>query len=107
MTYNAFLKKTDLILPHVPDWAEPSWHLYVVQSSMRDLLQAQLERENIGTLIHYPIPPHMQKAYGMLQLRPDDLLLSQRLANQVLSLPIGPQLEDCDVRNIIQTIEKF
>lgn len=107
MTYNAFLKKTDLILPHVPDWAEPSWHLYVVQSSMRDLLQAQLERENIGTLIHYPIPPHMQKAYGMLQLRPDDLLLSQTLANQVLSLPIGPQLEDCDVRNIIQTIEKF
>lgn len=107
MTYNAFLKKNDLILPHVPDWAEPSWHLYVVQSSMRDLLQAQLERENIGTLIHYPIPPHMQKAYGMLQLRPDDLLLSQTLANQVLSLPIGPQLEDCDVRNIIQTIEKF
>jgi dTDP-4-amino-4,6-dideoxygalactose transaminase len=55
-----------LTLPYVADWAEPVWHLYVVQHPQRDALQRQLDAAyGIGTLIHYPIPPHLQQAYAV------------------------------------------
>ena len=81
-----------LILPHVPDWAEPVWHLYVVRTTDRETLQARLTKAGIGTLIHYPIPPHMQAAYAGLGIAPDALPLARDLAGDVLSLPMGPQL---------------
>ncbi|WP_206027293.1 DegT/DnrJ/EryC1/StrS family aminotransferase [Tritonibacter mobilis] len=65
-TYLEGLKDSGLILPHVPEWAAPVWHLFVVRSTVREELQAQLAQADIGTLIHYPIPPHMQGAYADL-----------------------------------------
>ena len=62
--YTAALRDAGLILPAVPAWAEPIWHLYVVQHPQRDRLQKFLRRGGIGTLIHYPIPPHLQQAYA-------------------------------------------
>jgi dTDP-4-amino-4,6-dideoxygalactose transaminase len=64
--YTKGLEDSGLILPHVPDWADPVWHLYVVRSTERDALQQRLGEAGIGTLIHYPIPPHMQAAYAGL-----------------------------------------
>lgn len=87
------LQDKGLTLPHVPDWAEPAWHLYVVRSANRDALQKRLADAGIGTLIHYPIPPHKQKAYADLQLAPDALPIASQLADEVLSLPMGPHLE--------------
>ncbi|MRU15682.1 DegT/DnrJ/EryC1/StrS family aminotransferase [Roseovarius sp. A21] len=98
--YAEGLTNSDLILPHVPDWAEPVWHLYVVRSSERDALRARLTGAGIETLIHYPIPPHMQEAYAGLGIAPDALPLARNMAQDVLSLPIGPQLgldEACSV----------
>ncbi|PHQ98800.1 MAG: erythromycin biosynthesis sensory transduction protein eryC1 [Marinosulfonomonas sp.] len=91
--YRAGLAHTDLILPHVPDWAEPAWHLFVVRSAGRDALQARMTAAGIGTLIHYPIPPHMQQAYGEAAFLPDDFPIARQLAGEVLSLPIGPQFD--------------
>jgi len=91
--YTEGLKQAGLILPHVPDWAEPVWHLYVVRTPDREALQARLSKAGIGTLIHYPIPPHMQAAYAELGIAPDALPLARDLAGEVLSLPMGPQLE--------------
>ncbi len=91
--YTEGLKESDLILPHVPDWAEPVWHLYVVCTPERDALQARMTEANIGTLIHYPIPPHMQAAYSRLGIAPQALPLARDLAGKVLSLPMGPQLD--------------
>src|SRR5205814_1902340 len=54
----------ELTLPFVPDWAEPVWHLFVVRHSQRDQLQQQLTEAGIGTLIHYPVPPHLSGAYA-------------------------------------------
>lgn len=99
--YAEGLVGTDLSLPHVPAWAEPAWHLYVVRTSGRDALQARLAEAGIGTLIHYPIPPHMQAAYAGLGIAPEVLPLARQLAGEVVSLPIGPQLDLGDVRNII------
>jgi dTDP-4-amino-4,6-dideoxygalactose transaminase len=90
--YSDALVDSDLVLPHVPEWAEPVWHLYVVRSPERDALQNRLASAHVGTLIHYPIPPHMQGAYANLGLAPDALPLAKQLASEVLSLPMGPQL---------------
>jgi dTDP-4-amino-4,6-dideoxygalactose transaminase len=90
--YSDGLKSSGLILPHVPDWAEPAWHLYVVRSLEREVLQARLKKADIGTLIHYPIPPHMQEAYAELNIASEALPLAKQLAGEVLSLPFGPQM---------------
>lgn len=90
--YNETLADCGLVLPYVPNWAESAWHLYVVRSSTRDALQEQLTKSGVGTLIHYPIPPHMQAAYANLNIAPEALPLARQLADEVLSLPIGPHL---------------
>jgi len=91
--YGAALAGTGLILPAVPDWAEPVWHLYVVRSGDRDGLQARLAEAGVQTQIHYPIPPHMQAAYADAGLAPEALPLARAMAAEALSLPIGPQLD--------------
>jgi dTDP-4-amino-4,6-dideoxygalactose transaminase len=98
--YAEALAGAGLTLPHVPDWAEPAWHLYVVRSQNRDALQARLQEAGVGTLIHYPIPPHMQAAYAGMGLAPDTLPLARQLAGEVLSLPIGPHLAPGDTRAV-------
>jgi len=98
------LAGSGLTLPHVPDWAEPAWHLYVVRSPERDALQAQLHEAGVGTLIHYPIPPHMQTAYAGLGMAPEALPLARRLADEVLSLPMGPHLTPQDMRKVIHSV---
>lgn len=102
--YAEGLRDTGLILPHVPDWAEPAWHLYVLRSPDRDGLQKRLTDAGVGTLIHYPIPPHMQAAYADLGLAPDALPLARDLAGEVLSLPMGPQLAMVDAARVIDAV---
>lgn len=82
----------DLILPTVPDYVDPCWHLFVVRSQSRDAFQKILAENSIGTLIHYPIPPHRQSAYGNLGFKSGSFPLAERLADEVLSLPMYPQL---------------
>lgn len=88
--YSRELAATDLILPRVPEWADPVWHLYVVQSSKRDQLQADLKDHGVDTLIHYPIPPHLQQAYRELGYKKGSFPVAERMADQLLSLPMGP-----------------
>ena len=102
--YAEGLRDSGLILPHVPDWADPAWHLYVVRSPGRDALQKKLAEANVGTLIHYPIPPHMQQGYGDLGLAPDALPLARKLASEVLSLPMGPQMSIEDANQVAAAI---
>jgi dTDP-3-amino-3,4,6-trideoxy-alpha-D-glucose transaminase len=81
-----------LALPRPPQWAEPVWHLYVVRTDRRAAVVAALEKAGIGSLIHYPIPPHLQQAYADLGQGAGTYPLAERLAETVLSLPIGPHL---------------
>lgn len=99
--YATELAETDLVLPHVPDWVEPVWHLFVVRTAERDKLQKQLTDAGVGTLIHYPIPPHLQQAYTSLQLSKYDLPVATYLAAEVLSLPVGPHLSHADAQRVI------
>jgi dTDP-4-amino-4,6-dideoxygalactose transaminase len=86
-----------LILPYVPTYADPVWHLFVVSHSNRDRLQKKLTEAGIGTMIHYPIPPHMQSAYEVTSRLTVPLPFATEMSNKFLSLPIGPHLDadDC------------
>ena len=78
----------------MPAWADPVWHLYVVATAQRRRLTEALDHAGIGWLIHYPIPPHLQDAYADLGLKRGALPIAERLAEQVLSLPIGPHMTE-------------
>jgi dTDP-4-amino-4,6-dideoxygalactose transaminase len=104
-SYTKGLAQSDVILPHVPDWAEPAWHVYVVRTSDREALQDRMTEAGIGTLIHYPIPPHMQAAYSGMGISPEALPLACDLASEVLSLPMGPQLSLDQVQNIVNALK--
>ena len=103
--YTAGLKETGLTIPVVPAWAGPIWHLYVVQHPHRDLLQQALGEAGIGTLIHYPVPPHLQQAYANAGFTRGQFPIAERMAKQVLSLPLGPHLQDADVETVIATLQ--
>ena len=103
--YTVGMAQSDVILPHVPDWAEPAWHLYVVRTYDREALQDRMTEAGIGTLIHYPIPPHMQKAYTDMEIMPEALPMARDLASEVLSLPMGPQLSLDQVQNIVNALK--
>lgn len=96
---------SQLILPTVPSWADPVWHLFVIRHPRRDSLQQHLTEQGVQTIIHYPIPPHLSGAYGSFNDR--ELPLAARLGSEVLSLPIGPHMETIGVRIVTEEITKF
>lgn len=102
--YGEALNDSGLILPFTPEEVDPSWHLYVVRSADRNGLQRRLTAAGIGTLIHYPIPPHMQAAYAELALEPEALPLAQQFAGEVISLPMGPHLTMSSAREVVRAI---
>lgn len=105
--YKGALQGTGLTLPYVPDWAEPVYHLFVVRSKQRDSLRQRLEDVGIHTLIHYPVPPHLQRAYSELGFREESFPISERIHREVLSLPIGPQMTSLQVQFVSQAINTF
>ena len=90
--YTEQLQDAGLVLPHTPGWVESAWHLYVVRCADRAAIVKKLTDAGIGSLIHYPIPPHMQKAYQGLNIAPEEQPLACQLAREVLSLPLGPHM---------------
>jgi dTDP-4-amino-4,6-dideoxygalactose transaminase len=105
--YLKALGNSNLILPHVPQWADPVWHLFVVRSQQRDALQTSLLLQGIGTMIHYPIPPHLQPAYAELGYRQGDFSIAEAVHQEALSLPIGPHLPAKDVGLIIEQFQQI
>jgi dTDP-4-amino-4,6-dideoxygalactose transaminase len=91
-----------LVLPFVPEWAEPVWHLFVVRHANRDGLQQALTEAGIGTLIHYPVPPHLSGAYADGNWRPGAFPVAEALATSVLSLPMGPHLREDQADQVVR-----
>jgi dTDP-4-amino-4,6-dideoxygalactose transaminase len=94
----------DLILPLVPDWAEPVWHLFVIRHPRRDELQQKLTAAGIGTLIHYPVPAHLSGAYADAGWKRGHFPLAENSADTVLSLPIGPHITEEQTGIVIEAI---
>ncbi|MGZ3814150.1 MAG: DegT/DnrJ/EryC1/StrS family aminotransferase [Mucilaginibacter sp.] len=100
------LLDSPLQLPVVANWADPVWHLFVVRYSRRDNLLKQLLDAGIGTMIHYPIPPHLQAAYAELGFAEGAFPITERIHREVLSLPIGPHLAQSQLQKIIGQIRE-
>lgn len=90
--YLHLLSGPDLVLPVVPEWAEPAWHLFVVRHSKRDAIVKGLSDAGVSVLIHYPVTPQQQQAYALMGHRNVGYPIAESLANQIMSLPIGPQM---------------
>lgn len=101
------LAETSLILPKVPDWADPVWHLFVVRHPDRDRLMAALRERGIETLIHYPIPPHLQGAFADLGLGAGSFPITEQIAKEAFSLPIGPHLSREDAACVIAALKEL
>jgi dTDP-3-amino-3,4,6-trideoxy-alpha-D-glucose transaminase len=97
----------DLTLPHVPAWADPVWHLFVIRTARREALQAHLAAHGVGTQIHYPIPPHLSHAYQDAGWKRGDFPLAEKFADEVLSLPIGPHHTADQIDYVCTTIRDF
>ena len=94
-------------LPREMSYGEAVYHLYVVQSPRRDELIAHLKARGIGTMIQYPHTIHLQPAYANLGYREDSLPVSERLAREIVSLPLYPELSLDDVRLVAQVVNEF
>jgi dTDP-4-amino-4,6-dideoxygalactose transaminase len=103
---------SQLTLPVVPSWAEPVWHLFVIRHPERAALQRYLAAAGVGTLIHYPIPPHLSGAYASdvaqrVNKEGRSLPIAEQLAATVVSLPIGPHIAKTEQAYIIDAVKAF
>jgi dTDP-4-amino-4,6-dideoxygalactose transaminase len=97
----------NVVVPYEPDWSRAVYHLYVIRTQNRDALQSFLSQRNISTGLHYPIPLHQQKAYAAAKIRNGSLPVSERTAQEILSLPIFPGLADDQQKQVVERIREF
>lgn len=106
--YDEALRKIgDLALPTVANGATHVYHIYIVRTTQRDALQKYLGENGIGTLIHYPVPPHLQKAYQHLGFRKGDFPLAEEIADTCLSLPLWPGMKEEEIHFIAEKIKSY
>ena len=106
--YNQYLANcSNIKLPFVSEHAKHVYHLYVILSDRRDELQSYLQLQGISTLIHYPIPPHLQLAYKELKYKEGDFPIAENMAIKCLSLPNYPGISDAQIQEVSNAIIKF
>lgn len=103
--YSKLLAGAGVNLPVIPEFFEPVWHLYVIRSKQRDALKAHLDQHGVSTVIHYPIPPHRQACYQVFQKH--NLPIAEKLADEVLSLPMFSALETREIKYTANAVLSF
>jgi len=102
--YNQLLAGSGLERPREMPWARHVYHIYTLRTNGRDALRAALEKEGIQTAIHYPVPVHLQPAYADLGYARLSLPESEKAADQVLSLPLYPEMTDDQVERVSEAL---
>ncbi|MDF2450177.1 MAG: aminotransferase [Bacteroidota bacterium] len=106
--YNNLLNNNrEIILPKIATKSTSVYHLYVIRTQKRDELQAYLTERGIGTVIHYPVPPHLQEAFSDLGYEKGDFPIAEEIAGTCLSLPLYPGLKEEEIEFICLTIKQF
>ncbi|HID87251.1 MAG TPA: DegT/DnrJ/EryC1/StrS family aminotransferase [Anaerolineae bacterium] len=105
--YDELLAGSGVVTPAEQPYAHHVYHLYVIRTPQRDALRAYLLEAGVGTSVHYPLPTHLQEAYRDLGLGPGSLPVTERAANEVLSLPMFPELTEEEQEEICQAIARF
>ena len=106
--YNERLAANERVTtPYVAPWAEPVFHLYVVRVPQRDRVLAGLREKGIDAGIHYPVPLHLQPAYRYLGYEEGAFPVTERVAKEILSLPIFPEMTESQVDQVVETLESI
>jgi len=103
--YHQGLAGLNLLLPRVLDACVPVWHLYCVRHPQRDALRATLAERGVETLIHYPVPPHLQPAYADQGFRKGQYPIAERMSEELISLPIDPLMRDMEVAMVVDAVK--
>lgn len=101
------LGQEDFILPFVPEWADPVWHLFVMRSDKRDKLRSYLENAEIGTMIHYPVPPYLQSAYSEFLHYKTQFPITEKIHREVISLPNHEMMTKDQINTVIENVLLF
>ncbi len=104
---NSLTDSRNVILPYVPEWASPVWHVFPIRHSKRDDLQKYLKSKDVDTLIHYPIPPHLSGAYAEMEISKGALPIAEDIASTELSIPMGPHLGLDDAEYVVDLIKEY
>lgn len=99
------INNNNIVLPKAENWNSHVFHLFVIRSLKRDMLAKHLLNNNIESLIHYPIPPHKQRAY--LEWNCKQLPITEAIHNEVLSLPINQVMSEEDIVKVVKSINSF
>lgn len=102
--YRRYLNPDYYILPVVPEWAEPIWHVFVIRSPQRDNVLKHMRDNGMSGMIHYPVPPHLQPAYAELNIRAGSYPISERIHQEVLSIPMWPQMSLQEQDRVIEIL---
>jgi dTDP-4-amino-4,6-dideoxygalactose transaminase len=97
----------EIVCPSVKEPVRHVYHLYVIRTKKRDSLQAFLKDNGVGTLIHYPIPIHLQNAYKRLGYQRGDLPLTEQCSEEILSLPFFPEITESEIGEVAGKIQSF
>ena len=101
------LRNEKIMLPKIRDGATHIWHQFVIRSKQRDELMKYLDEKGIGTIIHYPIPPHLSEAYSYLGMKTGSLPLTELCANEVLSIPLYNGMTEEEQSFVIDALNSF
>jgi len=99
--------KDSVVIPVEAPWTKGVYHLYVIRVQDREALQSALAEAGVGTGIHYPIPLHLQKAYLNLGYKKGDFPVTERVASEIVSLPMYPQLQREQLREVAKRVTEF
>jgi dTDP-4-amino-4,6-dideoxygalactose transaminase len=102
--YTRELEGCGVELPREQAYARAVFHLFVIRHPRRDALMAALQQRGVGTLIHYPIPLHLQPAFASLGGKPGDHPVAERASAEILSLPLYPELTDDQARAVVEAV---
>jgi len=97
----------DLVFQTNPPWSSHVYHLFIIQTAQRDALQKYLSEHGVDTIIHYPIPVHLQKAYASLNKPSGSFPAAEKLAGRILSLPMFPELSEEQISHVGNTVKAF
>ena len=105
-----YLEKIDnpeIVLPYVPEYATPVWHIFGIRCKRRDELESFLNGAGIGTNKHYPIPMHLQKCYQNMRFKKGDFPIAEEISATELSIPMYYGMTDEEIQYIIDKINEF
>jgi dTDP-4-amino-4,6-dideoxygalactose transaminase len=105
--YGKLLRGSGVILPTAVPEVKHVYHAYVIRAKKRDMLLEKFKEKGIGSIIYYPIPLHLQKAYKDFGYRKGDFPVAEKVAAEILSLPIFPQIKESQIKKVAEVINDY